>query len=213
MDAIKRGSLLPYSPLVSSKDSVLMRKFAELNVLPTSGLAPRRRDVWKYPYRLSTTTVKLSSSTDVPRKGKKPVRRESKEPRRTVITPGSSDSKEHDAHVVTLEKLATKKAPKETTPYGKRRGDVVWEELRKLTEGDTGPLRWLCYTSAVKQEENAPLFLCLPGMCFGNCLSFERDSSLLVGEPNALINVLCVHLADIISNGLSLSRHHEKLAR
>lgn len=180
MDAIKRGSLLPHSPLVSSKDSVRMRKFAELNALPTSGLAPRRRDVWKYPYRLSTTTVKLSSSTDVPRKGKKPVRRESKEPRRTVITPGSSDSKEHDAHVVTLEKLATKKAPKETAPYGKRREDVVWEELRKLTEGDTGPLRWLCYTSAVKQQENAPLFLCLP---------------------------------DIISNGLSLSRHHEKLAR
>ncbi|KAG0579788.1 hypothetical protein KC19_4G123400 [Ceratodon purpureus] len=208
MDVIKHGSLLAHTSLARSENP--LQKFAEINVMPPSG-SLSRRNVWKHPFRLSTTTAKLSSSTDAPRKGKKPARREiNKEPLRTEISPKPwRDSKEHDAQIVLLEKLAAEKALTETTPNGKHGGQRVWEELQKLTDRDTGTPRWLRYTSATKQEENAPLFLCLPSMCLWNQLLF-RSSSLLFENPNALTRA---QLADIISSGLSLSRHQEKLAR
>lgn len=165
MDVIKRGSFIPpHTTLPRS-----LQKFAELNVLSPSS----RRNVWMYPNRLSTTTAKLSSSTDAPRKRRKPVPRQIKEPLlrhrdeteplRTVITPKPSKD---STQVVTLENFSTKKAPEETPQSEKHRGHLVWEELQKLTEGDTGPPRWLSSRSATTQQENAPLFLCLPGLCF-----------------------------------------------
>ena len=162
MDVIKHGSVLPHPSLARPLDSTVLQKFAEINVLPST---LSRSNVWRYPSRLSTTTAKLSSSTDAPRKGKKSASGEKKVPSlRTVITPKrSKDSKLHDAQVVMLEKLATKKNPDETT-QGKHRGHAVWEELQKLTECDSGPPCWLSYTGDSTQQENAPLFLCLPGM-------------------------------------------------
>ena len=128
------------------------------SVVPHTSLPPPNLDLGKFvelnvvSRRCPATTAKLSSSTDAPRK---PVPRETdQQPAlRRAITAKPRDSS-----------LLEKSFRETSTPL------LVWEELQKLTERDTGPSRWV---GKFSQDDNLPLFLCLPGIkfeVFSSCL-------------------------------------------
>lgn len=160
MDVIKNSSLLPPSPLTRPpKRSIAFQKFAEFNVLPLSSSS----NVSK----LQTAAAKLPSSTDVPRKGNN--KNKPTELKKEIVPKAvkSSEKSNGEAELVVLEKLA-RSGNMEFRRDGKQHpGHLVWKELQELTKaGDNGTARWLSYKGNGKQPENAPLFLCLPGILF-----------------------------------------------
>lgn len=162
MDVVKNCFFIPHSP---RKLSTVSRRFAEFNVLRSSS----RNYV-------GIASANLSSSTDIPSEEfllKKKIALGSLQEGKKYNEIGrkpSEDFEKHDAQFVTLEELGG-------LDEKQRRGHLVSKELQKLTRKDTEPPRWIAYKGAEIQPENAPLFLCLPGICFFQAKSMANRES------------------------------------
>lgn len=201
MDAIGHGFLLlPHTSLLRSKQPNTLRKFAEFNYPPLPGLS-NRRTVPKCPKRLQMSLGMANfSSIDIPRKGKsnnetrtlkdsfgKPKLQRGASHEGKDLTEAPADSSKHsrDAPVVTLDKSAT------VGPgMHHKKTSLSWSGKH------SGQLVWKELQELVKRDTGPPSWYC-----------YEDAGSRPENAP------LFFCLPDIISNGLSLALHQEKLAR
>lgn len=78
----------------------------------------------------------------------------------------SKPSKDRDARVALLQKSVARVTNRQTEEKNKKRyrGQWLLEQIWELVHADSGSPGWYCPLDAGGFPENAPLFLCLPGL-------------------------------------------------
>lgn len=189
MDLICGGLVHIPTPVAKNKESQLMRgsqfKFKDSPFTSFS----RAHDVVKVTRRQQEDiTIVFSSDKRILderrkiREGYDDVAKMKKEglKRATIMKKFSeTGTKERDARVAFLERIS---APGEIGSAQKEEatarqdekdlGALLGEKVQELLEADSGPPRWYSPVEAQICPDNAPLFLCLPGLCFFTIFCF-----------------------------------------
>lgn len=189
MDLICGGLVHIPTPVAKNKESQLMRSRFKFNDFSPLTSFSRARDVVRVTRRQQEDiTIVFSSDKRIlderrkSRGGYDDVAKMKKEglKRATIMKKFSKTGiKERDARVAFLERISApgdNGSPQEEKAAARQDeedlGALLGEKVQELLEADSGPPRWYSPVEAQICPENAPLFLCLPGVCFFTILCF-----------------------------------------
>jgi hypothetical protein len=185
MDLICGGLVHLPTPVAKNKESELMRSRFKFKDSPLTSFS-RARDVVRVTRR-QQEDIKIVFSSDKrilderrkSREGYDDVAKMKKEGLKRATIMKKTGMRERDARVAFLERISAPGeigSPQEEEAVARQDekdlGALLGEKVQELLEADSGPPRWYSPVEAQICPDNAPLFLCLPGVCFFTIFCF-----------------------------------------